>query len=98
MADFIFQRSRALIETEIKIVPNEQVVAPFTIVLNFDNPVVEIGHTVENVAAQMFGGPFTVGIHARESVLTTISPSHPLIVFVYSRSIVNLQGSPTIEF
>jgi hypothetical protein len=85
-------------KTEITIIPNQQVIAPFTITLEFDNPVSEIGHTVKNVAVQMSGGVFRVGLHAREAVLTSIGPSHPLVVVVYSLLVVKLVSTPSIEF
>ena len=86
------------VKTEITIVPNQQVTAPFTIALDFNNPIADIGNTVKNVGAQMGGGPFTRGIHARETVSTSIGPSHPLVVVVFSLLPVNLVGLPRIEY
>jgi hypothetical protein len=93
-----FLSKEGFVETEITIVPNQEVTAPFTIALEFDNPISDIGHTVKNVGAQMGGGPFRRGIHARETVSTSIGPSHPLVVVVYSLQPVNLVAAPTIEF
>jgi hypothetical protein len=95
---FSYRDKEGLQETEITIAPNQPVTAPFTIVLEFDNPISQIGHTVKNVGAQMGGGPFTVGKHARESVLTSISPSHPLVVVVFSLLPVKLVAPPSIEY
>jgi hypothetical protein len=67
-----FPPKEGFVETEITIVPNQEVTAPFTIALEFDNPISDIAHTVKNVGAQMGGGPFTRGIHARETVSTSI--------------------------
>lgn len=86
------------IKTEITIVPNQEVTAPFTIALEFDNPISEIGHTVKNLGAQMGGGPYTVGTHARETVSTSIGPSHPLVVVVFSLQTVKLVAAPKIDF
>jgi hypothetical protein len=93
-----FTEKPGFIKTEITIVPNQQVVAPFIIALEFDNPVTEIGHTVRGVAAQMLGGAFRVGTNARETVLTNLSPSHPLVVVVFSRLPVKLMAVPHIEY
>jgi len=54
------------------------------IVLDFDNPIVDIGSWVKGAAVVMAGGPFTVGTHARDSVQMGISPQHPLTVVIYS--------------
>jgi len=93
-----FPPKEGFVETEITIVPNQEVTAPFTIALEFDNPISDIAHTVKNVGAQMGGGPFTRGIHARETVSTSIGPSHPLVVVVYSLQPVRLVATPTIIF
>lgn len=86
------------IKTEITIVPNQQVTAPFTIALDFDNPISDIDNTVKGVGAQMVGGPFRRGIHARDTVDTSIGPSHPLVVVVFSLLPVKLVSVPRIEF
>jgi hypothetical protein len=88
---------QGLIKTEITIVPNQPIPAPFTIVLDFDNPISIIGSWVKNVASQAIGGAFTTGIHARDSVSTGISQSHPLLVTVYSALPVKLTDAPHIE-
>jgi hypothetical protein len=93
-----FTAKLGFVKTEITIIPNQQVTAPFTIVLDFDSPILEIGNTVKNVGAQMGGGPFTVGTHARDSVGTSIGPSHPLVVVVFSLLPVKLMSAPHIEF
>jgi hypothetical protein len=85
-------------KTEITIVPNQMVTAPFTICLDFDNPITDIGNTVKNASAVMGGGPFRRGIHARDTVGTSIGPSHPLIVVVFSLLPVKLVATPHIEF
>ena len=85
-------------KTEITIIPNQQVTAPFTIALEFDNPITDIGHTVKNVGAQMGGGPFSRGIHARETVSTSIGPSHPLVVVVFSLLPIKLVAPPRVEY
>jgi hypothetical protein len=86
-----------LIKTEITIVPSAAVPAPFNIVLDFDYPVVDIGWTVKNVGAILGGGPFGVGTRAYDTVGTSISPTHPLVVFVHSRVPVKLVGPPTVN-
>lgn len=98
LAGTVFTAKPGFVKTEITIIPNQQVTAPFTIVLDFDNPISEIGNTVKNVGAQMGGGPFTVGTHARDSVGTSIGPSHPLVVVVFSLLPVELMSAPRIEF
>jgi hypothetical protein len=94
----LFTEKAGFVKTEVTIVPNQQVTAPFTVALDFDNPISEIGHTVKNVGTQMGGGPFRVGIHARETVLTSIGPSHPLVVVVFSLLKVKLVAAPRIEY
>jgi len=93
-----FTERPGFLKTEITIVPNQQVTAPFTIALEFDNPISDIGHTVKNVGAQMGGGPFRRGIHARETVLTSIGPEHPLVVVVFSLLPVKLVAAPRVEY
>jgi hypothetical protein len=93
-----FMPKEGFIQTDITIVPNQEVTAPFTIELDFDNPISDIAHTVKDVGAQMGGGPFRIGIHARETVSTSIGPSHPLIVAVFSLQPVKLVGDPRIVF
>jgi hypothetical protein len=84
--------------TEITITPNQQVIAPFVIVLDFDKPISKIGHTVRNIGAQLGGGPFTIGLHAKETVSTSIGPMHPLILVVWSLDPVTLIGVPHVEY
>jgi hypothetical protein len=74
------------------------VTAPFVIALEFDNPISSIGHTVKNVGAQFSGGHFRVGTHALETVSTSIGPSHPLVVVVFSLLPVKLVAAPGIEY
>jgi hypothetical protein len=93
-----FTEKPGFVKTEITIVPNQQVTAPFIIALDFDNPITDIGHTVKNVGAQMGGGPFWRGIHARETVSTSIGPSHPLVVVVFSLLPVKLVAPPRVEY
>lgn len=84
-------------KTEITIIPNQPVAGPFTIGLEFDNPISDIGHTVKNIGAFAGGGPFRVGMHARETVSMNIGPAHPLVVVVFSLLPVKLVAAPTIE-
>jgi hypothetical protein len=93
-----FMPKEGFIQTDITIVPNQEVTAPFTIELDFDNPIADIAHTVKNVGTNNSGGPFRIGIHARETVSTGIGPSHPLIVGVFSLQPVKLVGGPRIVF
>ena len=46
----------------------------------------------------MGGGPFTIGIHARETVTMSIGPAHPLVVVVYGLFRVKLTAAPHIEY
>jgi hypothetical protein len=73
------------------------VTAPFNIVLEFDNPISSIGWTVKNVGAQMGGGPFRIGTHAFDTVETSMSRNHPLVVIVYSVLPVKLVKPPKVE-
>ena len=93
-----FSDKPGFLKTEITIVPNQPVTAPFTIALDFDNPITEIGNTVKNVGAQLGGGPYRVGVHARDTVGTSIGPGHPLVVVVFSLVPVKLVGVPRVEY
>jgi hypothetical protein len=93
-----FSDKPGFIKTEMTIVPNQPVIAPFTIALDFDNPITEIGNTVKNVGVVQGGGPYRVGVHARDTVGTSIGPEHPLVVVVYSLLPVKLVGLPRVEY
>jgi hypothetical protein len=88
---------QGLIKTEITIVPNESVSAPFGLALELDNPIVSIWFVVENAGATVGGGPYRLGTHALVTVGTGISPSHALIITVYSALPVKLVKPPSIE-
>jgi len=45
------------------------------IVLDFDNPIVDIGSWAKGAAVVMAGGPFAVGTHARDAVQTGHKPA-----------------------
>jgi hypothetical protein len=85
-----------LVKTEILVTPSATVPPPFQINLDFDNPVSKIEAIPLNTALVMSGGKFQVGRHAWTTLLTGISPTHPLLVTVYSNLPLKLTKPPTI--
>jgi len=86
-----------MVKTEITVVPNLAVSAPFSIALDFDNPINSIGWNIQGVGALLGGGNFRLGTHALTTVGTGIGPQHPLIVTVYSNLPVELVKEPNLE-
>jgi hypothetical protein len=94
----VFPVEECALKTQITIVPNQVVPPPVEIALEFDNPITKIGATVDGVATMMGGGPFRLGIHALQTVVSPgMSPQHPLIVEVCSALPVKLVALPHLE-
>lgn len=94
-ATFGFDRNKCPVVTHMRIVPNQSVAPPISVALDFDQPVTEIGTTIESIGGIMGGGPFTVGTHAVSSPISPgIGPHHALIVEVCSAVPVKLTSDP----
>jgi hypothetical protein len=86
------------LKTEIKIVPNIAIPPPIEMVLDFDNPVAEIGGVPEGAASIMLGGRFRYGTHTLSTIQSPgISPRFPMLLHAYSLKPLTLIKPPYLE-
>jgi hypothetical protein len=86
------------IKTEIRVTPNVAIPPPIEMVLDFDNPVIQIGGYPEGAAAVMGGGAFRYGTHTLTTVQSPgINPRHPLLLIAYSLKPLTLVKPPYLE-
>jgi len=86
-----------LIKAIITVTPNQPVVAPTAIALEFDNPIKSMGWWIAGSATTTGGGPFRNGKHAMVSIGTSFSPQHALLLTIYSELPLTLLADPHLE-
>jgi hypothetical protein len=83
------------VKTHLRIAPNIPIPSPVEIGLNFDNPVAQMGATVDGASVVMTGGRYRNGTHTVVGVASPgINPTHSMLVTAYSVRPVHLVGVP----